>query len=81
MYEAYGPWVGIPLFAFAGFVGYERLSARNHDFSDVIGGAFLGIAIGHAVAKNHIPKIFGFHVLPYTDPRRGGVGIALHKRF
>ena len=81
MYEAYGPWVGIPLFAFASYVGYERIDARNHDFADVISGALIGIAIGHAVSRNHQMKIFGMDVVPYTDPSRGAVGIALKKRW
>ena len=81
MYEAYGPWVGIPLFAFASYVGYERIDARNHDFSDVISGALIGIAIGHAVAQNHKMKIFGMDVVPYTDPSRGAVGVALTKQW
>ena len=38
IYEEYGPLAGVPLFAFASFVGYERIDARNHDFSDVISG-------------------------------------------
>lgn len=38
LYEAYGPWVGVPLYLLAGYVGYERIDARNHDFSDVISG-------------------------------------------
>lgn len=77
----YGPWVGAPLFAFAGFVGYERLDARNHDFSDVVSGAFLGIAIGYAVSRNHQPKIFGMDVVPFSDPARSAVGVALVKSF
>jgi len=81
MYEAYGPWVGVPLLAFAGFVGYERVDARNHDLSDVISGALIGIAIGHAVSNNHEMKIFGMQVIPYTDASRGGVGLALVKRW
>ena len=81
MHEAYGPWVGVPLFAFATFVGYERIDARNHDFHDVISGAMIGIAIGHAVYQNHQPKILGFDVMPYSDPARGTVGIALVKQF
>ena len=80
MHHAYGPWVGVPLFAFATFVGYERCEARNHDFSDVVSGALIGIAIGHAVAKNHEMKIFGMDIVPYTDSR-GGVGVALMKRW
>jgi hypothetical protein len=81
MYEHYGPWVGVPLYGFASFVGFERLAARNHDFNDVVAGALIGAAIGHAVARNHQPKVLGMDVIPYSDPRRGGVGIALHKRW
>lgn len=81
MYEEYGPWVGIPLFAFASYVGYERVDARNHDFSDVISGALLGMVIGHAVAKNHELKVFGMDIVPFTDPASGTVGVALTKRW
>lgn len=81
VYEAYGPWLGVPAFAFASFVGYERLDARNHDFSDVISGALIGIAIGHAVSQNHMPKILGMDVVPFADPERGAVGLALAKQF
>jgi len=81
MHEAYGPWVGVPLFAFAGFVGYERVDARNHDFNDVISGALIGIAIGHAVYQNHRPRVVGFDVIPYADPANGTVGVALTRRW
>jgi hypothetical protein len=80
LHESYGPWLGIPAFAFATFVGYERVDARNHDFSDVISGALIGIAIGHAVSQNHKPKVFGMDVVPYTHPR-GAVGLALIKQW
>ena len=75
--EAYGPWVGVPMFAFASFVGYERIDARNHDFSDVISGALIGIAIGHAVSQNHQTRILGMEILPFANPRTGAVGLAL----
>ncbi|MFP4355914.1 MAG: phosphatase PAP2 family protein [Phycisphaerae bacterium] len=80
LYEAYGPWVGLPAYAFAGFVGYERIDARNHDFSDVISGAILGATIGHLVAQNHAPRVAGMTVVPYTSDR-GGLGIALFKEW
>ncbi len=80
LYEAYGPWVGLPAYAFAGFVGYERIDARNHDFSDVVSGAILGMTIGHLVAENHEPRIAGMTILPYTSPS-GAVGIALYKEW
>jgi membrane-associated phospholipid phosphatase len=76
----YGPWVGVPAYAFAAFVGYERVDARNHDFSDVISGAFIGIAVGHAVYRNHQPKVLGMDIIPYVHPE-GAVGIALCKEF
>lgn len=80
MHEAYGPWAGVPLFAFATFVGYERVDARNHDLNDVVSGALIGMAIGHAVWRNHEPRVAGWDVIPYADPR-GGVGVALAKRW
>jgi len=78
--EIYGPWVGIPAFAAASFVGYERIDARNHDFSDVISGALIGIAIGHAVVQNHTPRIMGMDLMPYADPS-GGVGLVAVKKW
>ncbi|MDY7011169.1 MAG: phosphatase PAP2 family protein [Planctomycetota bacterium] len=81
MHEAYGPVVGVPLFIFSSFVGYERIDARNHDFNDVISGAIIGIAIGHAVMQNHQPRILGFDVIPWSDPTNNSVGIALSKEF
>jgi len=76
--ETYGPLLGIPLFAFAGYVGYERIDARNHDFSDVISGMIMGIVIGYAVAHHREPKVFGFDVLPMAGPD-GTIGVMLAK--
>jgi len=77
LHEAYGPWVGVPAFAFATFVGYERIDARNHDLNDVVSGALIGMAVGHAVFQNHQPRIAGFDVVPLADPATGTVGVAL----
>jgi hypothetical protein len=81
IWEEYGPWAGAPLMAFAGFVGYERIDARNHDFSDVISGALIGLAIGHAVTQNHLPRILGFEIAPYIDPASGAAGVSASKRW
>ncbi|MFW6146080.1 MAG: phosphatase PAP2 family protein [Planctomycetota bacterium] len=81
LHEAYGPWVGVPLYAFAAFVGYERIDARNHDLSDVVSGAILGTAIGWAVANHHRPKLLGMDVLPMADPGTGTVGVMLVGRW
>lgn len=81
LYHEYGPWVGIPAFAFASYVGWERIDARNHDFSDVISGAMIGIAVGWAVSQNHDFKVFGMDVVPYVDVARNGYGLGLAKNW
>jgi membrane-associated phospholipid phosphatase len=81
IWEEYGPCAGVPAMLFAGYVGYERIDARNHDFSDVISGALIGLAIGHAVTQNHMPRILGFDIAPYVDPASGAVGVAASKRW
>ena len=81
LYHQYGPWVGTPLLGFAAFVAYQRVDARNHDLSDVISGSLIGIAIGHGVAAQGEARLLGMEVIPYIDPRRGLVGIALQKRW
>ena len=80
VYDSYGPWAGAAAYAFAGFVGYERIDARNHNLSDVITGAVIGTVIGHLVAKNHEAKIFGMTLVPYSDDR-GAMGLALAKQW
>jgi membrane-associated phospholipid phosphatase len=82
--EYYGPWVGIPSFAMAGLVGYQRIDSREHDFSDVIFGAVLGYAIGSSIAhdnKVQFPELFGMKVIPYVEPESGSTGLALLKEW
>ena len=79
--ESYGPWVGVPAFLFASFVGYERVDARNHDLSDVVSGALIGYAIGYAVSKNHQWKVLGMDIVPLLDAPSGSVGLALAKEW
>jgi membrane-associated phospholipid phosphatase len=76
MAESYGPWAGVPLYGFAAMVGYERIDARNHDFSDVVSGAILGAAIGYAVSENHKARINGWEVVPLVTSDSVGVGLA-----
>ena len=81
MWHEYGAQVGLPLFALAGYVGYERIDARNHNFSDVVSGALIGMAIGHAVARNQELRIGKFTVSPYVNPGQGSVKVAFSKRW
>jgi len=80
--EYYGPWVGVPSFALAGLVGYQRLDSRVHDFSDVVFGAMLGYVVGTSIARDQkarFPEIWGMQVLPFNDPETGAAGLALYK--
>ncbi len=81
MHEAYGPWVGGPLYALATLAGIQRLDSREHYLSDVVFGAVLGTLVGHSVAGGRDPEIFGWQIVPYVDPMTGSTGIALHKSF
>ena len=80
--EHYGPWAGVPAFALAGLVGYQRIDSREHDFSDVVFGAVLGTVIGASIASDEearYPEIFGMQVVPFADPQTGATGVALMK--
>ena len=80
--EHYGPLVGLPCFALAGLVGYERLDSREHDLSDVVFGAVLGYVVGTSVARDQkaqFPELWGMTVVPFTDIETGANGIALMK--
>lgn len=82
--EYYGPWVGVPSFALAGLVGYQRIDSRVHDFSDVVYGAMLGYVIGTSIARDdkaQFPELFGMKVIPYVEPESGSTGLALLKQW
>ncbi|MCK6483220.1 MAG: phosphatase PAP2 family protein [Phycisphaerae bacterium] len=81
LHEAYGPWVGVPLYGLAGLVAVERLDSGEHYFSDVAFGAVMGMVIGHSVASGRDPEFFGWRLVPYADPATGTTGLALHKSF
>ena len=81
MHEAYGPWVGAPLYALSALVGYERLESGEHYLSDVIMGGVMGLVIGHTVAGDREFELFGGEIQPYVDPYNGSSGIAWVKHF
>ncbi len=81
MNEAYGPWVGLPLFGLSAMVAMERLDDGEHWLSDVIFGAALGWTVGLTVAKGRPPEVFGGQLAPYVNPENGVSGIAWVKIF
>ena len=81
LWQQYGPGLGLPLAAFATYVGYERIDAGNHNFSDVVSGALIGIAIGHSVTQKDQLRIGDLTVTPYVHPTTGSIGLALAKQW
>lgn len=81
MHQAYGPWVGFPLYGLGVFVAVERLDDDEHYLSDVLMGSVMGLIIGHTVAGDHKLEIFGGEIKPYSDPNIGATGLVWHKRF
>jgi membrane-associated phospholipid phosphatase len=70
----YGHYAGIPLYLFAGYVGFSRMSDNKHFLSDVIFAAALGTAVGRGVAKIHKNECYSkFYIVPYTDGNGGGL--------
>ena len=69
----YGHKIGLPLYAFAGFVGFTRISENKHFTSDVLFGAALGTSIGMATAKVHKKQNRRFSLIPYSDGECGGL--------
>lgn len=50
-HDAYGPWVGVPLYLVAAAVGYQRLGAGEHYLADVVGGFLLGFSLADAIIR------------------------------
>ncbi|MGH7799983.1 MAG: phosphatase PAP2 family protein [Thermodesulfobacteriota bacterium] len=69
----YGHKIGIPLYAFAGFVAFTRLSENKHFASDVLFGAALGTVIGRATAQVHKKGNRRFSLMPYSDGKSSGL--------
>lgn len=51
--DMYGPAAGIPVLALGVYTGLARLGSNAHHLSDVLFGAALGYAVGHAYARHH----------------------------
>ncbi len=81
MHEAYGPWVGMPLYGLSALVAMERLDDGEHWISDVVFGAALGLVVGHTVASGRPPELLGGQLAPYVNPENGISGIAWVKSF
>jgi membrane-associated phospholipid phosphatase len=81
LHEYYGPCVGLPAYALAGLVAWERIDDREHDPSDVVFGAALGYVIGRTVACQHGARFCGLRFEPYVDASTGASGVAAQLNF
>jgi len=73
IHQYYGLGAGTPLYLLAGYSAATRLADREHDLSDLVFGGALGLVVGHSVVKGELPKVAGFHVLPYGGRGVGGI--------
>jgi len=72
--DHYGWKVGVPAFAAAAYTAVSRLTDNKHWASDVVFGAFLGVASARTVTI-HLRKT-DVTVAPQAAP--GGVGVLVH---
>ena len=73
IHEFYGWKAALPLYALAGYSAATRAEDREHDVSDLVFGAALGLVVGHSVARGAPAEIAGFAVVPYAGPDSGGL--------
>jgi membrane-associated phospholipid phosphatase len=79
--EYYGWQWGVPAYVMAGLVGWSRIDQREHDLSDVLFGAVLGVVVGKTVAACHIERYSNLRVTPYVDPATRTSGVTVDTKF
>lgn len=73
------PWVTWPLYGLAGAVGAQRITDNKHWISDVVGGAFLGHAVGKNIVHFHYRNNVDGVLQPYIT--QDAVGLQATLRF
>ena len=79
--EFYGWKVGVPAYVLAGLVSWSRIDQREHDLSDVLFGAVLGVVVGKTVSAAHLERQLNVKISPYYDVQNQAAGISVEKRF
>jgi membrane-associated phospholipid phosphatase len=69
------PWVTWPLYIFAGAVGTQRITDNKHWLSDVVGGAFLGDAVGKTIVRMHYSHDVDGKLVPYVADHTVGLQV------
>lgn len=78
LHEFYGWKVGGPAFLLGAITAASRLQDNRHWLSDTIGGATLGIVIGHAFSRAHLDRYKAYEesrfvITPVVEPGGGRV--------
>ena len=76
IHKRYGLEYGIPAYIGAGFVAYSRVNADEHDVTDVLAGAALGIASSMYLTKSYNDQL---HIA--TDLSPDYYGLSVHYNF
>lgn len=76
IHKRYGLQYSIPAYVGAGFVAYTRLEADEHDATDVLAGAALGIASSMYLTKSYNDQL---HIATNLAPDY--YGVSLHYEF
>ncbi len=79
--EYYGWKAGVPAYVMAGLVSWSRIDQREHDLSDVVFGAVLGVVIGKTIAAAHLERYSNLRVTPYYDPNNNATGVSAEVRY
>lgn len=69
-------WIKVPVYAFAGSVGFQRMLNRKHWASDVIIGGLIGYMVGHQAVRGAIPINGKLHISPWSNGQKMGVQFA-----
>lgn len=72
IHKRYGFEYSIPAYIGAGFVAYTRLEADEHDATDVLAGAALGIASSWYFTKNYNDQLY---IAPNVSPNYYGLTV------
>ncbi|WP_352337983.1 phosphatase PAP2 family protein [Psychrobacter sp. 16-MNA-CIBAN-0192] len=76
IHKRYGLEYSIPAYIGAGFVAYSRVNADEHDVTDVLAGAALGIASSLYLTKSYSDQL---HIA--TDLAPDYYGLSVHYNF
>ncbi len=79
--DYYGWKLGVPAYVMAGLVGWSRIDQREHDLSDVLFGAVMGVVIGKTISAAHLDAHPNFRVGPYFDARTKSTGVSIETKF